>query len=142
MRKIVTLTLATLLSGLVALSMGCGSDDSGGGGSGVKVRPAQDGEYVGFLWKPKSESNGNLVVLIPTIHRGKHGEAGIYRSKSTSPDQLVEAGRFVGDDHNGFRPHFRFAESGSNYGACWFIVKDTADGTLGWEIQNGAQRWD
>lgn len=141
MRKYVNVVLAALISGLVALGLGCGGDDDGDGDGGIKVRPAQDGEYVGFLWKPKSESNGNLVVLVPAIHRQRHGNAGIYRSKSTSAENLIEMGTFVGDTHNGARPHFRFKESGSFYGACWFIV-GTEDGTLGWEIPNGAQRWD
>ena len=140
MRKHATMVLVAMLGGLMGLGMGCSDSDSDGGG-GVQVRPANDGQYAGFLWKPKSESNGNLVVLLPTQLRGRVSSANLHTANSTSQDTLIEVGRFVGDTHNGNRPHFRFLESGGTYGSVW-VIAETEEGTLGWEIPNGAQRWD
>jgi len=129
-----------VLAVAVAVSIGCESGGSSGGGGSIQA--STDGAN-GFLWKPKSESNGNLVVLLPTQYRGQVESVGIHRTNSTSTDTLIEAGWFAGDTHNGARPHFRFADSGGSYGADIWLIAKLADGqALSYNIPNGAARWD
>lgn len=135
--------LFTLLGALAAFNLGCtDGDGGGGGGGGVQIQPSSDGEFTGFLWKPRSESSGDLVVLLPQQLRGQVATANLHSTDSASPNTLVEHGRFVGDTHNGYRPHYRFNESGAHYGEVW-VVATLQDGSrLGWHIPNGASRWD
>jgi hypothetical protein len=96
---------------------------SGGGGGG-------------FLWKPVSEGDGNLVVLLPASMRGQVAAVYIQKGGST-----VESGRFSGDTHNGGRPHYRFSQPGAGYGSGLTLVAVLKDGTRrSWGIGNGGQR--
>ncbi|MEZ4752874.1 MAG: hypothetical protein R3A13_00980 [Bdellovibrionota bacterium] len=65
----------------------------------------------GFLWKPESDSDGRLVVLLPKNWTGKAAEV-----KILSPDgkKLIETGRYT-SIANGFRQHYRFNKSGGGY---------------------------
>jgi hypothetical protein len=135
-------SLLTLLAALTAFTLGCSDDGGGDGGGGVQIQPTIDGEFVGFLWKPRSESNGNLVVLLPTQLRGQVATASLHTTDSASQDTLVEIGRFAGDTHNGNRPHFRFNESGSHYGEVWVVATLSDGSNLGWHVPNGASRLD
>ncbi|MCB0334123.1 MAG: hypothetical protein KDD55_11525, partial [Bdellovibrionales bacterium] len=65
-----------------------------------------------FLWKPVSESDGKLVVLLPSELRGNIDTVSIYASLPADNSSLIEEGNFTGDDHNGNRPHFRFSQAG------------------------------
>ena len=56
---------------------------------------SSSGGGAGFLWKPVSEGDGNLVVLLPSSLRGKVSGAEIRKGGST-----LEKGRFSGDTHN------------------------------------------
>lgn len=90
----------------------------------------------GFLWKPVSEGDGNLVVLLPASLRGRVGGVAI-----TKGGGVVERGRFAGDTHNGGRPHFRFSQPGAAYGTGLTVVATlTSGGTQSWGIPNGGQR--
>ncbi len=65
----------------------------------------------GFLWKPQSDSDGKLVVLLPpslttTVHS--------LSIKDAKGDKIIETGRFSGIA-NGGRLHFRFTKSGGAY---------------------------
>jgi hypothetical protein len=94
----------------------------------------------GGVWKPVSESDHKLVILINTRFRGHVTRLALYRAGS---NELLEEGRFVGDTHNGCRPHFRFSKPGSGYGADIVIRVTVRDGT--WRdhhIPDGARRWD
>ncbi len=103
----------------------------GGGGSG-------SGE---FLWKPESERDGNLVVLLPSSLTGNVSSAAIYSSLPPSADTLIETGRFTGDDHNGGRAHFRFSESGGEYPDGSYVVATLKDGsTAEFQISNTSER--
>lgn len=62
-----------------------------------------------FLWKPHSESNGNLVVLTPQSLNGQITSAGV-----RTPDGRFIEGRYAGQ-HNGDRGHWRFGASGDAY---------------------------
>jgi hypothetical protein len=65
----------------------------------------------GFLFKPQSESDGNLVILSPYDFTGK-----IATVRLTQDGELVEEGRFSGIA-NGNRSHYRFNQPGSKYPA-------------------------
>jgi len=75
------------------------SDDS----SSAEPAAASSGGGGGFVWKPVSEGDGNLVVLLPP---------GASDSALTANGQ---SGRNVGRT-NGNRPTFRFSSPGCNFG--------------------------
>lgn len=84
-----------------------------------------------FLWKPNSERNGNLVVLMPA-------------SLSAPPVGSVtvngETGSYSGN-HNGNRAHFRFSKPGSAYGSNVRVVLNKAGQTYQWTVPNGGSRY-
>lgn len=97
------------------------------------------GEGGGFVWKPISESDGRLVVLLPPQYRGRVRATFLAHGDGT----VIEMGRFSGDDINGNRPHYRFSRPGAGYGQNLFVVSDLTDGhTVHWPIANGASRVD
>jgi hypothetical protein len=69
------------------------------------------GKMGGFLWKPVSDKNGDLVVLLPKKLTGKVQEIRIL-----SPDgkKNLGKGKYSGIG-NGEREHFRFSKPGSAY---------------------------
>ncbi len=139
----IRLIMLALLGAVAAFSLGCSDSGSGGGGGSVEIQNSNDGQFTGFLWKPRSESNGALVVLLPNALRGNVSGAELHSTDSTSADSLIEVGRFAGDTHNGERPHFRFNGSGGSYGSEIWIIAKTSDGrNLGYFIPNGAGRVD
>lgn len=114
----------------MGITLGC---DDGSSGNGIGER----GEGGGFVWKPRSESDGRLVVLLPPQYRGNVSGAHIANANG----DVIEVGRFAGDTHNGYRPHFRFTQSGAFYGADIYVVADLSEGgDVHWPIVNGAQR--
>lgn len=109
-------------------------------GSDCGVTPAPPaGNGGGFVWKPVSESDGRLVILIDRRFR-KH----VQRLEVWGHERgRLEAGRFVGDTHNGCRPHFRFNRPGRDYGRDLMVRAWMNDGSLReWAISDGARRWD
>ncbi len=121
-----------------------GAAGAGHSGDGSSIEGAQelDGPQ-GFLWKPVSEGDGNLVVLLPTDLRGMLDRVEIHSELPASADTLLEEGRFSGDEHNGARPHYRFDQPGSGYGSDVHVVAYKTDGTqITWDITNGADRHD
>ena len=121
--------------------VGC-SDSDGDGGGAATILPANDGQFSGFLWKPRSESNGRLVVLLPAEFTGNVTSGDLHTSNNASIGNLVEAGLFVGDTHNGNRAHYRFKNPGGAYGQVWFVATLGDGSRRAWFIENGAQRWD
>ena len=129
------------------------SDSDGGDGNLVEQNP-RDGAFTGFLWKPQSERNGNLVVLLPTGLRGSVGNGDVSLFNSFPPENvdLLETGSFDSDTENGARPDYRFSKPGAAYGRDIFVVADVAQsGTdsnatqrtrFYWYIANGAERVD
>lgn len=90
----------------------------------------------GFLWKPASESSGNLVVLLPEQYTGGISTVFIARPNGT----VVEAGSYRGN-YNGNRAHYDFSSPGAAYGTDIYVVADLEDGTtVHWYIANGASR--
>lgn len=96
------------------------SPDEGGGGGGGG----------GFVWKPISESNGKLVVLLPSSFRNVSSITVRGSGGSSS------AGR--GSIANGGRPHYRFSRSGGSFGHNITV----SGGGKTWHISNGSQRYD
>ena len=120
----------------------------GGTAPGVDPGTAPDGTQEldgsgGFLWKPVSESDGNLVVLLPTTLKGLIDKVEIHSELPASETSLIEKGRFTGDTHNGGRAHFRFDQPGEAYGENIHLVvfKDGGE-TVSWNIGNGGNRHD
>jgi hypothetical protein len=77
------------------------------GGTGA---PASEAGGAGFLFKPVSESDGKLVVLLPPRL------AGLVKSVSLlGPNgEVIETGRYTGNG-NGGRDHYRFSRAGGQY---------------------------
>ena len=82
----------------------------------------------GFLWKPVSESDGRLVVLLPGSLRGQLKSVAIYDQHPDNGGRQIERGRFSGDTHNGGRPHYRFDRAGSAYPDGVYVVAKLRDG--------------
>lgn len=80
---------------------------------------APDPAAKGALWKPVSESNGKLVVLLPDAFTGK----------TPKTLKLVAAGKTLEEAKlasvaNGNREHYRFKSPGSKYPSnCQFVVE-------------------
>jgi len=101
-----------------------------------------DGEG-GFLWKPESESDGNLVVLLPTELRGEIERVEIHSENPPTEESKLAEGRFAGDEHNGERLHYRFETPGAEYGSEIFLTAYKTNGdVINWFIANGAERQD
>jgi hypothetical protein len=89
----------------------------------------------GFLWKPISESDGKLVILLPPSYVGRVEMVSVVRD-----GVIVDVGRFAGV-HNGGRPHYRFGSRGANYGNNLFTVADLSGGGKNyWYVPSGASR--
>ena len=91
----------------------------------------------GFLWKPVSESDGKLVVLLPSAYRGGR----VSSTKVYSGGAFLEQGRYT-LDANGDRPHFRFSKPGASYGKNITVIATLRDGVTqqSWSVPDGARR--
>jgi len=106
------------------------------------MMPAPDGGG-GFLWKPISESTGNLVVLLPHSLRQNLYSVQIRSAANFNHESLVENGDFLTDTHNGDRPHYLFDHPGAHYEQNIFVVALTLDGQgFAWPISDGSLRID
>ncbi len=65
----------------------------------------------GFLWKPVSDKDGNLAVLLPARLTGRVKSVAIL-----SPDgsRTLQSGKYAGNG-NGGREHFRFSKPGGDF---------------------------
>jgi hypothetical protein len=79
----------------------------------------------GFLWKPVSDKNGDLVVLLPKKLTGKIDEV---RVLSADGKRTLETGRYSGVG-NGNREHFRFSQPGTSYPDGSIVLIQLNDGT-------------
>ena len=83
-----------------------------------------------FLWKPKSDSDGNLVVITPSNLRIKAVVVGADTRTRMS----------IG---NGWRPHFRFAKPGAEYGANVAVTLHLdGGGSTTVRVPNGGSRYE
>jgi len=77
-----------------------------------------------FLWKPIAESDGNLVILLPSHLTNDVADVEV----RTRDGERLERGRFSGV-HNEGREHFRFSKSGANFPAGSQVVIRLKDGS-------------
>lgn len=79
----------------------------------------------GFLWKPTSDKNGDLVILLPKKLTGRVDEVRVL-----SPDgkKTLGKGKYSGVG-NGDREHFRFSKPGSGYPDGSIVYIKLEDGT-------------
>jgi hypothetical protein len=95
----------------------------------------------GFLWKPVSEHDGKLVVLLPQSITGKVKSASLHASLPPRTETLIEDGRFTGDTHNGGRSHYRFSKAGKEYPNKVFVVVELKEGSYtSFEVRGSANR--
>ena len=122
-----------------------GGADSGtvnaAGASSLSGQQQLDGSG-GFLWKPESDRDGNLVVLLPTELNGLIEKVELYSEMPPSPEGLLGSGKFTSVG-NGDRSHFRFSKSGGEYGENVNVVVTKSDGEqVYWTVPNGNERTD
>jgi hypothetical protein len=77
---------------------------------------SESGGSGGFLFKPVADTNGKLVVLLPSKLAGMVNSVKLYDPAGT----LLEKGNYTGNG-NGGRDHYRFTKSGGNYPDGLFI---------------------
>ena len=120
--------LALLLATATLAATGCLDFSSGGGGgsSEGEARSPADGPG-GFLWKPRSESNGKLVVIWPPQYSGKIGACTLHSGFPTSSKNHIETGAFSAIA-NGGRAHYRFSRFGGAYGPNIYASATLSDG--------------
>jgi len=94
------------------------------------------GDGGGFVWKPKGEHSGKLVVILPPTYTGQVSEVVIRRDTGI----LLEIGIGSGVA-NGGREHFRFVNPGEKYGKNIVVVAKMKKGlTVSYHIPNGSAR--
>lgn len=79
-----------------------------------------------FLWKPASEKDGNLVVLLPGKMSGKVKKV---RVLSANGRKSLASGRYSGIG-NGDREHYRFSKPGSRFPKNAIVEISLKDGTI------------
>ncbi len=82
----------------------------------------------GFVWKPVSEGDGNLVVLFSSGRSGEIKRAALV-DRQTGGDVVIETLRYVGDT-NGGRPTFRASRRGSSYPSNLILVRQGLDDSV------------
>ena len=96
----------------------------------------------GFLWKPVSDSNGNLVVLLPKDLKDAVSKVEIYSALPPTEANKLGSGKFSANA-NGDRPHYRFEKPGASYGENVYVVATKNDGsTVEWMIEDASKRND
>ena len=79
----------------------------------------------GFLWKPVSDKDGKLAVLLPPRLTGRVKSVAIL-----SPDgsRTLQTGKYAGNG-NGDREHFRFSKPGGEFPDGSIVLIKLADGS-------------
>ena len=90
-----------------------------------------------LLWKPQSESDGNLVVLLPS------SMSNIQSVKVLDPSsgQVLAEGRYSGRA-NGQRAHFRFSQSGGEFPAGAILEVVSSQGVQRIPVQETGARFE
>ncbi len=126
-------------AGQLSLDFQQGVDSSGGvveGSSSQAVTNATIGD--GFLFKPVSESDGNLAILLPSSMSGQVTSLTISDSDGT----VLESGNSMGDYDDG-RPLYRFSEPGGSYPDNIVVTATLSDGTeYTYNIASPEQRYE
>jgi hypothetical protein len=139
---LVNLALETAESTLKGLDEGTISatsyeDDVEGAGESAEGQGTFSGGD-GFLYKPVSESNGNLVILLPSYMQGDVASVQLLDSEGNS----IESGDSYGPYEDG-RPLFRFNDTGSGYPDNMTVQVMLASGDVKeYTIPDSAKRWE
>ena len=114
---------------------GSASGTSGGPFDGTTKKLDGGG---GFLWKPTSENDGKLVVLLPSSYAGKVKSVEVQDAQGNT----LGTGKFS-SNANGGRDHFRFGKSGASFGNNVYVVATLSSGEkVRYPISNGGARND
>jgi hypothetical protein len=94
------------------------------------VTPPSETPVNTFLWKPTSDNDGKLVVLLPA-----NLDASTVTVNGENPAAYTGRG-------NGDRQHFRFRNPGASYGLNVAVVaKLKTGGDKKWIVPKGGDRW-
>jgi hypothetical protein len=116
-------------------------ETGGAGAIDLSGDQALDGSG-GFLWKPESERDGNLAVLLPDTLAELVERLEIHTKNPPDESSKIGEGAFSGNT-NGNRPTFRFDKPGAEFGDDLWVVAFKKDGeTASWKIGNGGERND
>lgn len=97
---------------------------------------SESGGSAGFLFKPKADTNGKLVVLMPSKLAGMISNVKLYDPAGN----LIESGRHTGNG-NGGRDHYRFKRSGGDYPDGLYVQATLTTGdTVLYRINESSQR--
>lgn len=122
-----------------------GTEDAGslalGNTTATTSTSSQTGTFNGgdgFLYKPVSESNGNLAILLPSSYEGSVESLDLIDANG----EIVETGDSYGTYDDG-RPLFRFNEPGSSYPDGITVSLNLTDGTTKeYYIPDSSDRWE
>ncbi len=78
-----------------------------------------------FLWKPKSDKDGKLAILLPKGLTGKVADVQILSPDGT---QVIGKGKYAGVG-NGEREHYRFGKAGGSFPDGAIVVITMQDGS-------------
>jgi hypothetical protein len=108
-------------------------------GNGVSEKPTQGSGsnpiclafQTEIRFKPISESDGNLVILFPSVYTE------IFKSVKLTDNfgNVLELGKFTGFG-NGERQHYRFTMPGASYPSPLRIVAESMNGECTWIIED------
>jgi len=110
-------------------------DDGPPADPSAEPNPARPSAYAaGFLWKPKSESTGQLVVLAPERFTGHIESTWLeFNGLSEKP--------YGGQVANGNRYHSRFAKAGGAYPSpALFRLRTDAGRVWSWSVSRTGSR--
>lgn len=79
----------------------------------------------GFLWKPVSDKNGKLAILLPKQYTGTIKRVRILNAQGT---KVLATGKFSGVG-NGNREHFRFTKPGNGFPDGAIVLIEMENGT-------------
>ena len=117
--------------------------EAAGNGESITGKQSLDGSG-GFVWKPESERDGNLAIVLPSSLGGLVESVEVYREDEESGErEKVAEGVYGGEEPESGRPVFRFDEPGAEYGTDLEVVVTKSDGeTVTWQIDDGSERHD
>ena len=89
-----------------------------------------------FLWKPVSESDGNLVILFPSQYRLDNVARIVVADGKEKPTRIDQSGA------NGDRIHARIRKPGAFFGKNVTVALHLKNGAVvTWKVPNGADRF-